>query len=350
MKRMKKMWKIWAMALLCLCLAACGAARSESTAAPSYMAEAPEEAAYAEEESVYDADESNGLWEGAEAKTDDVETPVDAAGEADPAKKDQKLVYTANLSIQTLEFDKTLSAIREAAGDAGAIIESETLSDSDYRWYYYEGSKSGRLYISMTIRVPSDRYDAFVSALDGTGGKVIRKSQNVRNITRSYNDQTILIQSLEVQEKRLMEMMEAAETVEDMITIEARLSEVQTQLNQAKTALAAMDTDVAYSTVNLDVEEVIKYENNETPRSFSERVSQALHGSLDNFVEFCQDAVIFLIYAAPILLLLVIIFLILRAVFRAIRGRRAARRKKKAEKAAAGAAEGTEAPAGTKET
>ena len=71
-----------------------------------------------------------------------------------------------------------------------------------------------------------------------------------------YNDQSILIESLEKQETRLLEMMDKAETIEDMITIESRLSEVQTQLNQARNTLAGYDTDIDYSTINVQIEEV----------------------------------------------------------------------------------------------
>lgn len=330
---MKKKWQAALLLLICLCLTACGAmsggsAAQEAMAEPSY---ATEEAAEMDE---YETGSYNGLMDNAassEAKPAEEPAAADDGTQeepdvqADPAAKDQKLVYQADLSIQTLEFDSTMTAIKSSVKDHGGVIEYESLSDSDYRWYYYEESRTGRMYAHLTVRIPSARYEDFVASLEGTGGKIISKSQNVVNITRRYNDQSILIESLETQERRLMEMMEAAESVEDMIAIESRLSEVQTELNQARTALASMDTDVAYSTVNLDVEEVIRYENTVQPRTFGERIAQALEGSKDNFLDFCQEAVIFLIYAAPILVLLLIVFLVLRAIFRALRGKRKAK-------------------------
>lgn len=54
-------------------------------------------------------------------------------------------------------------------------------------------------------------------------------------------------------------MLKSADKIEDMITVEARLTEVQTELNKQKTLLSSMDMDVDYSTINLNIEEVLEY-------------------------------------------------------------------------------------------
>ena len=233
------------------------------------------------------------------------------------AASQDKLVYTCWMTIQTLEFEKTQKYVRDAVSKAGGIIEAESVSDSDYSWYRDEYKKSGTLNATLTIRIPSEKYNAFLEELDGSGGKVVNKSQNVENITKRYNDQTIYIESLELQEKRLLEMMEKAETVEEMITVEARLTDVQTELNQARSELASMDTDVRYSTVNLTLEEVVRYTDTpRTPISFGQRVSDAFVDSWDNFVSLLQGLIISIIYLLPsvifIALIAALVFLITR--------------------------------------
>ena len=90
-------------------------------------------------------------------------------------------------------------------------------------------------------------------------GKVTNRSTNVENISRQYADNEAVITALRKQEERLLEMMDKAETIEDMIAIEARLTDVQTELNRKLSYKSSMDTDVEYSTVHLYINEVAEY-------------------------------------------------------------------------------------------
>ena len=274
------------------------------------------------------AAKANAYEEYAAEDTEEIGTLTDEKAETPTSEKEpeavesaesqDKLVYTCWMTIQTLEFEKTQNYVRDAVSKAGGIIESESVSDSDYSWYREEYKKTGTLNATLTIRIPSENYKDFLEALDGSGGKIVNKSQNVENITKRYNDQTIYIESLEMQEKRLLEMMEQAQTVEEMITVEARLTDVQTELNQARSELATMDTDVRYSTVNLTLEEVVRYTDSpRTPISFGQRVRDAFVDSWDNFVSLLQGLVISVIYLLPaaifIALIAAVIFLVTRA-------------------------------------
>ena len=113
---------------------------------------------------------------------------------------------------------------------------------------------------------PKD-YETFLAALDGVG-KIISKSTSVDNISQKYYDTTAQIEALQIQEKNLLAMLEKCESIEDMITVEQRLSEVQYELNNLQTTRRYMDMDVAYSYVNISITEVMEY------RKDSEAVKQ----------------------------------------------------------------------------
>ena len=338
MKKFKRITAVLAcFIILVLVISACGSEKSASTSESDF---ATEEAAGA----VDDYEYGNGYAASmTQAKAYDGEETADTGLESstepeqpeavEPAESNQKLVYTCWMTIQTLEFDKTQSSVKDAVKKVGGIIESESVTDSDYHWYYDSYyKKSGTLTSNLTVRVPSAKYEEFLTLLDGAGGKVTNKSQNVENITKRYNDQTVYIQSLETQEKRLMEMMEKAETVEEMITVEARLTEVQTELNQARSSLANMDTDVKYSTVNLTLEEVVKYTDTpKTPLTFGERVADAFVESWANFVAMLQGIVIGLIYILPTLLLVLAILLVVFLIHREYRKKHPRVKKEKAQ-------------------
>ncbi|MDO4805303.1 MAG: DUF4349 domain-containing protein [Lachnospiraceae bacterium] len=306
-----------------LVITSCGGSSSASTA--DYAAreegayEYPDDAAYgAAAAEAYDMEVDADDYYDEAKSANSAEQPAEIGMEA--AESAQKLVYTCWMTIQTLEFDQTQAAVKEAVKKTGSIIESESVNDSNYSWYYDSYKKKGTLSSTLRIRVPSSKYEEFLGLLDGVGGKVTSKSQNVENITKRYNDQAIYIESLETQEKRLLEMMEKADTVEEMITVEARLTDVQTQLNQARSDLASMDTDVKYSTVNLTLEEVVKYTDTpKTPVSFGERLANAVKESWENFGEFLQNLLITIVYLIPAILLIAVIAIIVIIAMRAWR-------------------------------
>lgn len=315
--KIKLVKRIFAATCAAALLVGCGSGSMNSSAGTYEYAGAPAEAEYATEE-MYDADYDEAT-QGANADTgggaaNDVSQKSKEAGTDENGKlSEQKLIYTADITIQTQTFQDTFNAVKDAITKVGGFVESESTSDSAWNWYYSDYRKSsGTLHSYITVRVPSAKYREFLSLIEGTDGKITSKSEYVQNITKRYNDQSILIESLEKQETRLLDMMDKAETIEDMITIESRLSEVQTQLNQARNTLAGYDTDIDYSTINVQIEEVLQYKSNVVQQTFLERLGNTFSRSWRDFGEFMQDLILAIVYLLPAILVIVIILVILR--------------------------------------
>ena len=60
----------------------------------------------------------------------------------------------------------------------------------------------------------------------------------------------------EEEQERLLSLLEQAETMEEIIALESRLTEVRYQLESMESQLRTMDNQVSYSTVYLSIEEV----------------------------------------------------------------------------------------------
>ena len=329
-----------------LVLGGCGAsggsssanyAKGDYAAATEAPAESYDGGYYAEEayESGFDEElaEAEAAAYGENEKASRGEK-ADQGEDVKAAKSEEKLVYTCSINMETLTFAETEAKIRESIAKYKGTISSESASDGNYRWYYEDGG-SGTKSLYMTIRIPTKDYRNFLKDLEGAGGSIRSTSMNVENITRRYNDQSVRIQALETQEKRLLEMMDKAETIKEMITVEDRLTEVQTELNQARTTLSVMDHDVAYSTISLNLQEVVRYTENKITQTFGERIVSAFTNSFADFGDFLEDLSIALIYLLPYLLLIAVIVLIVGFLTRKGRAERRARR---AEERAAKAA------------
>ena len=294
---MKQKW-LMSVTLAAMLLCGCGSSHGSSGSYATEQAYDGGSAGGSGYMASYNAKDADGDY----SNMAEVEAPrEDGNGTApvtDPVLSQEKLVYTGNLTIQSLEYDESITALKNKIKEYGGIIEWENESDSNYRWY--DSDYSGSRTLNMTVRIPTENFEAFMNDAGGVG-KVISRTTGVENISRQYNDTTVQIEALEKQQERLLEMMDKAETIEDMIMVESRLTEVQSQLNQLRTYRQSMDTDVMYSTVSLSLQEVKEYVH--VNESFFERAWNSFVDGWKNFLWFLEDFTIEILYALPYLLI-----------------------------------------------
>ncbi len=294
---MKKRFRyLLAAAVLSVSLAGCSSASGGSSYAANSAADSyPEEAAYGIADYEY--------------KTEDAAVPMPAAVDEDSGSavlNQDKMVYRGSLSIETLEYAETVKNIKERIRAYNGIVEAEEQYDNDRTWYNSGATYRGTCSLRMTIRIPTESFEAFLDDMSGSG-KVTSRTTNVENISRRYNDNDTAIAALEKQEARLLEMMDKAETIEDMIIIEQRLTEVQTELNQKRSYRSSMDTDVNYSTIYLDVREVLEY--TPTPEgqrtgTFLYRLQNAFRSSWNSFLWLLESLLFLIIHILPWLIII----------------------------------------------
>ena len=307
--------------MICALLTGCGATSS----APMENAGISSDSIWGDSFNGMDYEDSyKGEMEFApEAPT--VSTPSSSTGNTNDADETesyletQKLVYTCNISMETLFFDETTSAIKDLVKHYGGFIEADTITDNARNWYYDDYYKSyATLTEYVTIRIPSKNYEAFLNGVSEQG-KVTKRSENVENITKNYNDTATLIATLQKEKEMLLEMMDMCTSIDEMITVETRLSAVSKELAVYQRNMDSMNMDVAYSTVTLTINEVVQYspEPYEEP-TYLEQVAEAIADSADVFLEFLADFSIAMIYALPFLVLIAIIVFILIKILKAI--------------------------------
>ena len=118
-------------------------------------------------------------------------------------------------------------------------------------------------------------------------------------------------------------MMDKAESIEEMIAVEERLTEVERELGNERTKLSAMDRDVNFSTIYINLEEVFEYSETVVETTYGERLKRAFDNAIVGFVVFWEDLILFIVGSFPFLIMLVIIIVVIVKL-----ARRAQRRRK----------------------
>ena len=285
-------------------LSACGsAAKSQSASAPR-----PEPAAAydtnsyyvgAAEEAMYDAEGEYGF------SPVSTSAPASAAGgQSDaPAENPEKIIYSADVTVETTEFEETVGKVSGLVESYGGWIESSSISGSNY-YQISEGNSKTRN-ASYTLRIPGDRFSALMESLSDLGN-VPYSHMYTENVTAQYYDTQARLKAYTTQETRLLEMMELAESVEDVIIIEDRLTELRYKIESLQTSLNNWDRRVSYSTIYLNVQEVREYTPEEKVEpSYGEELVQALKIGLRNAGQFLKNLLVFLVEVIPVLVVLV---------------------------------------------
>lgn len=285
--------------LMLLSVAGCGSSGKEFTAsgtsADMALAEAPAamEEASVEEEMGYDS---------GDVTSDNGIEPVAETG--------RKLIKTVYLTMQTKEFDEVLEGVSARVKEMGGYIENSSISGSSY---YYESTR----YASYTFRIPSDRLDEFVTVV-GELGNVTQKNESVSDVTLQYVDTESRKKALETEQQRLLELLEQAENMEDLLAIESKLSEVRYELENYGSQLRLLDNQIDYSTVHLDIQEVERITETKE-RTFTEEIADRFQDSLYVVGRGIRGFVIGFIGSLPILavwaVIITVIVLVVRKIF-----------------------------------
>lgn len=313
---MKKALSLLLAALLVFALCACGSADTPSSApAASY------DMAYTENAYPAEAEEYGGF-----AVTGG--TQLESGSGAAPEGSPEKLIYSASATVETTEFDGTIEKLSALVEQYGGFVESSSVNGSNY--YTQSRGYSSTRYASYVIRVPSEKFSALMGSLS-TLGNVPYSHTYTENITAQYYDTDARLTAYQTQEARLLEMMEAAKTVEDLIAIEEKLTELRYQIESLQSTLKNWDRQVAYSTLDLEVQEVVEY-TPESRMSYGQELALALCSGLKRTGEFFKDLLLAIVGALPALVILAVVLAILIPVWKKRRKARKARKNPPAEK------------------
>ncbi|MEM1485000.1 DUF4349 domain-containing protein [Oscillospiraceae bacterium PP1C4] len=261
---------------------------------------APSEAAVAPAASAAMVSNDTGFAGTAEMMEQSKEAPTaDTAATAAPALKDRKIIKHGNLSLETKEFDTAIPKIIDAVTSAGGYIESQSL---DGQSLSYQGSYYER-YARISARIPADKLGE-VTASVGKLCNIVSQGENMDDITDSYFDTKAHLDTLTIQEERLLEILKKAEKLEDVITLEKALSDVRYQIESLTAAMKRMDSQIAYSYLNIDLREVSQYnEAIATPKTFGDKLAISFSRAGDHLINSVQGVTLFVVEAAPITLL-----------------------------------------------
>ena len=214
------------------------------------------------------------------------------------------VIRTGSLDLAVRDTREAIQEIREIVKQAEGLVSYS---------YVYE-MRENQYGAYLTLRIPEPRFDSIMGRLEELG-----KSTNVQtsldDVTMQYVDLESRLNNQKAQEARLVEILEMAETVEEVLEVEKELFRIRGDIESMTAQFNQLSDRISYSTIDVSLrEETIPTEviSPNAFDNFGERIRQAFVGSINFVLGAISFIVIALISLIPVLILvgLFVLFMI----------------------------------------
>jgi hypothetical protein len=220
----------------------------------------------------------------------------------------QKIIYSLDVFLKADDVAAAAKAIEEKTKALGGYIAESTRSNYD-----------NSVMAFLSLRIPAKQFQTFQDSIPQFG-TIVNQHQYTEDVSTAYFDTETRLRSWEAQEQRYLEILEKANSVEDILKIENSLVTVRQEIESLKGQLKYYDNRVEYSTVTINIEQAqsdLTVKDPWQPISLKNTLI-AVKNALIKTVSFLWNALnyvlVFIGYALPVLVILLLIWLVYRII------------------------------------
>ncbi len=231
--------------------------------------------------------------------------------------EERLIVRDATVRLEVRAVRDAIDAIERTAGQHGGTVTSMQVgSDTEGPVYRYDESTGVQSSTPMrgwvTVRVPADRYDAFMGAVTQLG-TVRFRTQAAEDVTQQHVDMQARLDNLRAEEKRLREFFAAAKKVDEMLAIERELERVRGEIESLDAQIRYLERQAAMATVTI---ELVEPKDVIRPAGETWGFGDAVTAGFRAAAAGIQLVIVILIAVSPFLALGAIAYVVIRAIVR----------------------------------
>lgn len=155
---------------------------------------------------------------------------------------EQKIIKEAWVDIQVKDYEDALKHVKFIISSYNGYISKENEYKTDYA-----------LTNQLEIRVPNESFDTLVEEITGIADIVERKNIEAKDVTEEYVDILARLKTKKEVEKRYLELLKQARSVNDVLNVERELQNIREEIESAEGRLKYLSNKISYSTLYLEV-------------------------------------------------------------------------------------------------
>ncbi|SFR63355.1 DUF4349 domain-containing protein [Anaeromicropila populeti] len=223
----------------------------------------------------------------------------------------RKLIKNVYMDIETKTFQSMISTINTRVNFYGGYFDQTNINGTSYG---EETEKNGH----MVIRIPQASLNDFIDDLSGLGNIVNRKD-SVEDVTLKYVDLETHVKTLRIELNALLKLLEESADLQDIFTIQSQITQVRYEIESYESSLRALQNQVTYSTVTLDLYEVKDEEiAEENPGAFEE-IAENFKNNIIEIADGLTNILVVFISNIPYIILWGIFIFILYRIYKIIK-------------------------------
>jgi hypothetical protein len=212
----------------------------------------------------------------------------------------RKIISNADLNLELNDpAEGQHKTARIAVAHGGFVV------NSDVRHRDSEDQTKPELTVNITVRVPSDQFDAAVDEIKGLSSRVRQDKITGQDVTEEFYDLEARIKAKRALEAQFMEIMKQAHSVADALQVQTQLAEVRTEIERLEGRRRYLENQSSLSTINVTMSTPALLVNTNST-GFFHQVKRAFGSGVDiaaGITLFIIEAVLALLPVALLILL-----------------------------------------------
>lgn len=197
-----------------------------------------------------------------------------------PIKTDEvivkKIIKDGRMGIRVADIEVSKSQIDSLVIRFGAYYANESFYNDNSQVSY-----------SLQIRIPAKNFENFVQSIEHGKAEILHKSFDSRDVTEEFIDLETRLENKKAYLNRYQALLKKANSIKEILDIEEKIRALEEELESTQGRLNYLNTQVAYSTLSLEISKPKDFSYKPEVRSkFSEKLKQSLTKGWFGFVDF----------------------------------------------------------------
>jgi hypothetical protein len=211
--------------------------------------------------------------------------------------------YGPRYLVKTLQVDMAVKDTVQTASDLQSWIQATDPHSTSAGLTYQQDPANNNLYdISLTFSVEAADYAQIESYLSsyatGHKGRLLSLHETVQDVTTNYIDTQSELKNLRAEQQRLLALMGQAQSLNDTLTIEQKLTDVEGQIEQIEENLNALNGQITFYTVTINLSPIDVATPVPTPTASGWNPGTVFHGALSVAIAIGEALISLLIWLA----------------------------------------------------
>jgi polyhydroxyalkanoate synthesis regulator phasin len=154
----------------------------------------------------------------------------------------KKIIKEGDISFETGNIYASRDIIHKSLTKLGGYVAEENEANN---------SDNGRKEYTLKARIPANNFDAFVNSVSSAAARIDTKNIRTKDVTTEYIDITTQLANKKKLENSYLELLKRGDKIADLLQIENKLTELQTDIETTQGQLNYLLKQVDYSSLDI---------------------------------------------------------------------------------------------------